>query len=253
MKRPLAALSAKGMAVGLMMMLTLPLARAQETTEDSRDEIASMLDAEAQKQMMGCDDSGCLAEIAGALDVDLLVTGSVTPLDKAYVLNLQLINQRYANVMNRVSLTWDGPAKKLPQVMCSAAQLLVLERSKRPPVRLKLQHAPGGAELFIDAKKRGTADAKGEITVKNIPVGVHKLVLRHKDYQTRNLSIASCSGHDIVFDGTMQKTPFYANGWFWIGAGTLGVISTAAVVAAVLLTNNTGRVSLDLSPEGVGP
>ena len=240
-------------AKSLMATLTKAVASVPGYQVISRDEIANMLDAETQKQMLGCDDSGCLAEIAGALDVELLITGSVTPLDKAIVLNLQLINQRYANVMNRVSLTWDGPSKHLPQVMCSAAQLLVLEKKKRPPVQINLEHAPAGTVVFIDAKQRGTIDAKGRLVVEKVQVGIHKLVLRHKGYNERTLSFASCSGHNITIDATMQKTPFYANGWFWAGAGTLGLATVAAVVIVIALANNTGRVTVNLAPEGVTP
>lgn len=236
----------------LMATLTQAVASVEGYQVISRDEIANMLDAEAQKQMLGCDDSGCLAEIAGALDVDLLITGSVTPLDKAIVLNLQLINQRYANVMNRVSLTWDGPTKHLPQVMCSAAQLLILEAKNRPPVQMSLRHAPANTLVFIDAKQAGVTDTKGLLVVDNIAVGVHKLVLRHQGFAERSLSFASCSGHNISMDASMRKTPFYANGWFWAGAGTLGIISIVGGIAlvAIATAKNTGNVRVTLDPEG---
>jgi hypothetical protein len=41
----------------------------------SMEEIKRMLEHEQQKIMMGCDDTSCLAEVGGALGVELLLAG----------------------------------------------------------------------------------------------------------------------------------------------------------------------------------
>lgn len=245
----------KAQSSALMATLTEAVASVKGYSVISRDEIASMLDAEAQKQMLGCDDTGCLAEIAGALDVDLLVTGSVTPMGESYLLNLQLINQRYANVMNRVNLSWEGRAAHLPRVMCAAAQLLVLEPKDRPPVSLKITNSPEGAALLVDAKPMGEANDQGELLVPKLEVGVHKLLLQKSGFHDRGLFVASCSGKNIRVDGTMKKTPFYSSAWFWAGAGALTLATSAGIVTLVALSmaDNTGRVEVALNPTGVAP
>ncbi len=63
------------------------------------DEIRDMLSHETNKQIMGCDSSEeCLAEIAGALGVDVVITGSLSKVGDGHVINLRRINQEQAKV-----------------------------------------------------------------------------------------------------------------------------------------------------------
>jgi hypothetical protein len=67
------------------------------------DEITQMVSMEAQKQMMGCEASeSCLAQIAGALGVDELITGTLTELADGRVLMIRRIDQRQAKVIEAV-------------------------------------------------------------------------------------------------------------------------------------------------------
>ena len=67
------------------------------------EEITQMISMEAQKQMMGCEASeSCLAQIAGALGVDELITGTLTELADGRVLMIRRIDQRRAKVIESV-------------------------------------------------------------------------------------------------------------------------------------------------------
>ena len=67
------------------------------------EEITQMISLEAQKQMMGCDASeSCLAQIAGALGVDELITGNLTELSGSRVLTIRRIDQQRAKVVGTV-------------------------------------------------------------------------------------------------------------------------------------------------------
>lgn len=62
-------------------------------------EIRDMLDLEAEKQALGCDEQeSCLAEIAGALGVDLLVTGTLAQVGEGSLIGMRRIDQRDAKV-----------------------------------------------------------------------------------------------------------------------------------------------------------
>lgn len=69
------------------------------------DEIRDMLSHEANKQVLGCEsDESCLAEIAGALGVDDLVTGKLSKVDEeSNVIIMRRINQRRADVLGSLS------------------------------------------------------------------------------------------------------------------------------------------------------
>lgn len=59
-------------------------------------EIATLLGLERQKQLLGCTDASvnCVAELAGALGVDGVVSGSVGKLGSAYTVNVKIVSAR---------------------------------------------------------------------------------------------------------------------------------------------------------------
>ncbi len=64
------------------------------------DEITAMISLEAQKQMMGCDETdSCLAEIAGALGVDEILTGRISELASGRNIALKRVSQTQARVL----------------------------------------------------------------------------------------------------------------------------------------------------------
>ncbi|MDP2343153.1 MAG: hypothetical protein Q8O67_19505 [Deltaproteobacteria bacterium] len=67
------------------------------------DEVRAMLDLEAQKQLIGCDDESCLAEISAALGVDVVVTGGLAAVGGEHFFTLKRIQQKDATVGGQVS------------------------------------------------------------------------------------------------------------------------------------------------------
>lgn len=62
----------------------------------TRQAISAALSIERQRQLLACSSDSCAAEIAGALDVDRVVTGSVAKLGESWVVHLQLLDARKA-------------------------------------------------------------------------------------------------------------------------------------------------------------
>lgn len=101
----------------------------------SRD-IAALLGMERERQLMGCSDSGCVAELAGALGVDGLLSGDVGLLDGAYVVTLKVLSAKDAQTLARFEGT-AARASELPELLGRAAaqlarQLGVTAPSVRP-------------------------------------------------------------------------------------------------------------------------
>ena len=62
-----------------------------------------MLALDKMKSLSGCDSSvSCLAEIGGALGVELMIAGRVGKLGNSYVINLQLVNTKKSFVEQRL-------------------------------------------------------------------------------------------------------------------------------------------------------
>ncbi|HSI06534.1 MAG: hypothetical protein ACAI38_08200 [Myxococcota bacterium] len=77
--------------------------KLQRVSAIGMDEIRDMLSHEANKQFMGCEENeACLAEIAGALGVDELVSGSLAKVEGSHVLVIRRIDQNRAKVVGTV-------------------------------------------------------------------------------------------------------------------------------------------------------
>src|ERR1044071_8453666 len=66
-----------------------------------RDDIARVLDLEAQKQSMGCDSDKCLAEIGQALDAQRIVTGSLDKIGDGYMVTMTEIDAKSLEPVGR--------------------------------------------------------------------------------------------------------------------------------------------------------
>jgi hypothetical protein len=92
-------------------LVTVQLDRYPSLKVIAGEDVRQMLDLEAQKQAMGCDDEGsCLAEIAGALGAELVVTGEIGRLDDNLILTLNLFDASKKEAINRSVVRADGLA-----------------------------------------------------------------------------------------------------------------------------------------------
>jgi len=116
----------------------------------SKSDIDSMVKFETEKELAGCSDSSCMAEIGGALGVDMIVMGSIGKLGSSYIVTLKLINIKKATVENRVSKTIPANEDKLIPLMKFLANKLLEKYSK---YRIKKDDA-------IDFKESKTISGK---------------------------------------------------------------------------------------------
>jgi TolB-like protein len=89
------------------------------------EDIKRMLDLEAEKQAAGCDDdSSCLAEMAGALGAEFVVTGQLGKLETRLILTLSLIDVNKKEAVNRVTVKADSLDAMPEQVEKAVSQLV---------------------------------------------------------------------------------------------------------------------------------
>ncbi len=107
--------------------LTSDLGRAGKYEVIGRSEIEAMAGFQSERMKLGCTgDTGCLAEIGGALGVDRLVFGSLGKVGSLYVLNTKLIEIHNAKVIARDTETVNS-ADDLIAATGRAAQILLGE------------------------------------------------------------------------------------------------------------------------------
>jgi hypothetical protein len=101
-------------------------------------EISSLLGLERQKQLLGCssESSSCMAELADALGVDGIVTGSLAKLGDTFQIDVKVVASNNGRTLGIFSGTAKGD-RNLLSVLTDAAALLsdqVLDALHRRPV-----------------------------------------------------------------------------------------------------------------------
>jgi hypothetical protein len=100
------------------------------------DEVRAMLDLEAQKQLVGCADDSCLAEIAAALGVDTVLVGSIARVGDQHFFGLRRIQQTSATVKGQVNQRLErGNGEEFLGVVGPAIEALFPERELKPGAR----------------------------------------------------------------------------------------------------------------------
>ena len=102
----------------------------------SESDLMAVLDLEAQKQFLGCDDSSCLDELAGAMDVDLMITSHLGRLGNRFHLTLSMVDTRTAKTHKRVSIKVRRQAE-LPFKLRSAIHSLLMDYGGLPAADIK--------------------------------------------------------------------------------------------------------------------
>lgn len=69
----------------------------------TQSDVAALLGLEKTRQMLGCSDSGCMAEIGGALGADRVVHGSLGRVGGSLVVNLSSLDPKRGSAASSVS------------------------------------------------------------------------------------------------------------------------------------------------------
>ncbi len=98
------------------------------------DEIGAAFDFEKQKQLAGCNEGSCLAEISGSLGVRYLVHGRLDRFGKSALLNAFVFDSRTARGVFRWSQRVDDEAQLVAEADKFAVQAAAALALEAPPV-----------------------------------------------------------------------------------------------------------------------
>jgi outer membrane receptor protein involved in Fe transport len=105
-------------------LLAEEISRMGDVRVIGKHDIVSILKLEKQKRLAGCDDSECISDVAGALGVRWMVSGSVSRFGGTYLLNLKLFDIERSQVVSRASRKTRGEEDILLSEIVSAAHEL---------------------------------------------------------------------------------------------------------------------------------
>lgn len=200
------------------------------------DDIRAFLEKEAEKQLLGCDEDSCLAEIGGMLGADVLVKGRVAKIEQGFAVSLNSVDARRAQPLGHVSETWGGPSIGLLELMEPMLDRLFAKDKSALFGSVEVTGAPDGSRIFIDDEVRGTAPA-GQMA--KVPAGARRVRVASEDHLPFERWIVvrrdKVTGVPVTLED-LPSGPFYATWWFWTVAA-VGVAG-AAVGTAVLLSGD---------------
>jgi hypothetical protein len=207
------------------------------------DAIRNMLAFEKQRQMLGCADAGCMAEIGGALGVDWLVSGKVTKLAAAggipetLSVDLTLTNVRKAQREGSVIETARSEAELVARTG-KAAQKLVARILAGRSGRLVVTAAEVGAVVKVDDQVKGTTPLRAAIV---LPAGPHALSVEKQGFVAYQKDVHVEAGRVVEEPVTMVPSPDFVRAYesrqrklrlgAWISTG----VAAAGLATAVAL------------------
>lgn len=216
------------------------------STLSSRD-VASMLEMERQKALLGCDDDSCFAEVGVALGANLLVSGSVVRIGKTAQIQLQLTNVLESQVIGRASREFRGDPAQLFDAMRAASQILVRDILAEKSGMLRVNVREEGASIRVDDKLVGVSP----IESMTLAGGLHTVEVEKTGFVTYREDVKISQGTETLLELTLvPSAEFIAQykadavfsrtmAWMSIGVGAIGLgVSATAYAVGVSETDS---------------
>jgi TolB-like protein len=235
-------LAARGVAAptadAMTQILSAELNGIEGISVISRDDIQAMLAKVQTESELGCTDNmECIVEIGAALGLAKLVTGTVGKVKDTFVVSMQLVDIRKAEVENRVLESFEGDADELKNAVKLGAYQIAgvdyLSRMGQVAFTFNVSEA--------DARMSGKAYPlrSNQLEASNLRPGRYSLrvIADQDDYYPLRTDVYVAPGANNVrsFDIRERETPWYGQWWVWTIAG---VVVAGSVATALLLTQD---------------
>jgi TolB-like protein len=251
------------------------LARGGSLDVIGQSDIEALISFERQKELVGCDDVKCFAEIGGALGVGYLLSLRVTLSGNEWALAAKLIDTQAGRVLTRSSDFVPGSANDLLRAVPGLVDKL-LSGSGEPALatRTATSAASGGAPGSAGvAFKSDNFNGALEVTLFSENGTKHSCATQAASVQACDLGNVppgkvkvevrgGLSLNDVVALGPGAQTlvvserPFYGSPWFWAGIPLIAVGTFVATWrlshSEDLLTSQTGDLLIGLALIGGG-
>jgi hypothetical protein len=191
-------------------------------------EIQQMLSHEATKQLLGCDNTSCLAEISGALGVDDILTGSVSRVAGGEVLTVRRIDQARSRVAGTVNRRLEaGSGQELLLAVGPAVQELFPEAKLRAGTK---RGVPDEVALRLDPPPlpKWSIEAAGGATLAALALG-GVFAWSRSSAQSDYRSYASLGTREVIDGAELTRKRLAMEAWagrtnaMFIGAGALAL------------------------------
>lgn len=202
----------------------------------SPSDINALLGVERMKDALGCDDVSCAVDIGGALDAELILTGSVGRLGDKLAINLVLVNARTTTVDGRAQTTIRADENAYQQGMRDAAQEVLLQLRDATATaargRLVVDTEPAGAQVVVDGKPEGPSPVETLLAP-----GQHRVSAHTGQYFAPLQSVQIQRQQPTSLRLVLEAAPMnpyrkWGHVAFWTGLGVGGLLATIGHVGA---------------------
>jgi hypothetical protein len=203
----------------------------------TQGEVAALLGLERMRRIVGCaEDQGCLAEMAGALDADQLLSGSLTILERTALVTVRLIDTgKGGRTLARATATLlDATEKELVDASRRLAHEVVTGKRLDTSGRLRVEVDRPRATVTLDGKEIGQSPLR---EVPRVLEGPHSVVVQKPGFVRWSSTVSVPAGAEVPVE--VQLVPIQLMGeqarsrlWSW-GFVSAGVAVAAATGGAV--------------------
>ena len=213
-----------------------------------REDIARVLDLEAQKQQVGCESDKCLAEIGQALDAQRIVTGALDLIGSSYMVTMSEIDAKTLEPMARVQERTSQDENALVDAVTRLASEMLAKSKVGGAGRvmgnagsLEISSDPRGAEVLLGGEKMGTTPTR----IDNLAAGEQKLRLLRTDYEPIEVDVPIHPGGTTKVDAELRilralaeknfevRQAAYQEDLGWHHAGAWTKVGAGLVVAGI--------------------
>lgn len=202
----------------------------------SQGEVVALLGLERTRQMLGCaDDQGCQADLAGALDSDRLLAGSLTILERSALLTVRLLDVKKSRTLARANATLlDATEHELVDAARRLAHEVLTGKRLDTSGVIRVTVDRPGATVTMDGKALGTTPLAETVRVLE---GPHAITVQKPGYVRWSTTVAVAAGQTVPV--TADLIPIQLLGeaarsrlwtWGWVSTGVAGAAAVSGVV-----------------------
>jgi hypothetical protein len=202
----------------------------------SQGEILALLGLDRTRQMLGCtDEQGCGGEIAGALDADRLIAGSLTLLERTALLTVRFIDAKKGRTLSRTTATLLEPTQaELVDATRRLAHEAVTGQKLDTTGTIRINVSRTGADVTLDGRSLGDSPVSG---VQRVLEGPHSVTVQKPGYIRWSTTLAVAAGQDVKVDAELIPLQLIGEAarsrlwtWGWVSTGVAVASATAGTV-----------------------
>jgi hypothetical protein len=191
----------------------------------SQGDISAMLGLEKTRQMLGCtEDQGCMAELAGALDSDRLLSGSLTILERTSLLTVKVLDVKKSRTLARLSATLlDATERELVDAARRLGHEAVTGEKLDTTGLVRIAVDRSGASVTFDGRSLGTTPLQ---SAPRVLEGPHTITVQKDGFVRWSTTVMVQAGQTVPVSAELVPVQLLGEAarsrlwtWGWVSAG----------------------------------